>query len=203
MGSMRGRLQVGGSYILVVILISGFAHAMIAQDPFWSFMAMMGVFASLLPVALSKDPRNILPWWFVLLIALPSIEALIGASFTIHYVRLTTAASWVADILSMFMVSLGLLLSIRAYSSVQMNRPFLVGSTFFLFEVFIGAYCVIDYNFDRLWGTNHISSNADFMVYATASMIGALVLTLLLNYYLRIYDLNEFQRHAVGEGVTR
>jgi len=200
---MRGGLQVGASYALVIVLASGFGHAVMEQDPFWSFMALMGVFATLLPVALSRDPRNILPWWFVLLIALPSIEGLLGAVFTMHYARLTNAAFWIVDISSIFMISLALLLTIRAYSSVQMNRPFLVGSTFILFQVFIGAYCVIDYYFDQWLGTDHISSNADFMVYALISMIGSLVLALMLNYYLRIYDINKFQLEALGEGARR
>jgi hypothetical protein len=65
------------------------------QDPFWSFMALMGVFAALLPAALSRNPRNILPWWFVLLIALPSIEAFLSALFTTHYTRLTDAVFWI------------------------------------------------------------------------------------------------------------
>jgi hypothetical protein len=46
----------------------------------------MGVFAALLPAALSRNPRNIMPWRFVLLTALPSIEAFWSARFTTHYV---------------------------------------------------------------------------------------------------------------------
>ena len=200
--SMRGGLQVGASYALLLVLIIGFGHAVVDQDPFWGFMALMGLFAALLPVALSRDLRNILPWWFVLLIALPSIEALLGVLLATHYTRLTDAAFWIGDIASIFMISLALMLTFRAYSSAKMNLPFLVGSTFILFEVFIGTYCVIDYNFDLLTGSNLITSNADFMIYALASSIGAVVLALLLNYYLRLGDFEEFQRMTVGRRAT-
>ena len=85
---------------------------------------------------------------------------------------------------------------------MRTNRPFLVGSTFILFEVFIGAYCVIDYNFDLLMGTDLITGNTDFMLYAIVSTIGAVVLALLLSYYLRLNNFEEFQRVTVGGGAT-
>lgn len=198
---MRGGLQVGASYALLSLLVAGFVQEVVRQDPFWALVALMGIAIALLPAVLSREPRNVLPWWFVLLIALPSIGSLLSNLLSDHYVRLTDAAFWIADIIGVFMISLAVMLVIRGYSSVRMNRPFLVGSTFMVFEVFLGAYGVIDYQFDQLLGTHNITSNSAFMVYVTISTIGAVVLALMLNYYIRLSDLDSFQRDAVGRGV--
>ena len=135
------------------------------------------------------------------LVASPFFLSLTGYFFNYHISRLTFAGSWIAEIGCIFMVSLVTMLIIRAYSQVRMNQTFTISSAFLLYMGVLGIYGILDFYGDILFGTDNVPSNADYMIFLTASTIGGVVLSMLFSYYLRTISFEEFQATMVGKGV--
>ncbi|MGQ9586837.1 MAG: hypothetical protein ACUVT7_00425 [Thermoplasmata archaeon] len=179
-------LEAELSWISGLVLFYSTVYLVLKLDILWVVFGITALSLYVLPIVAARDPFRALPWEMTIVLSLPILLHLSEGSRALR----ETAAWWdnltsLAFAFSMSTIGFLLVIELRMFTSVRMNRPFAVFFVIMFTLAVSGFWQVGEYIGDVFFGTQNQTTNGAAMGTMLWSLIGGVAMGIVYDVYLR------------------
>ena len=174
------------SWIAGIVLLIATSYALMKFDVLWVIFGVVALTLYMLPIASTRDVFRVLPWEMVLLVVAPMV-----LHFGAESEFLTAHLAWWDDFTSLAFAfstaTLGLILvlELRMFSKVRMNRPFSVLFVVMFTLAVSGFWQIGLFMSDMFLSTQGQGTNGEVMTVLVWNLLGGLVMGFVHDLYLK------------------
>ncbi len=174
------------SWVSGLVLLVAASYALLEFDVLWFIFGIIALTLYMLPIASTRDVFRVLPWEMVLLIVAPMVlHFTAGSEFLNAHFAWWNDFTSLAFAFSMATVGLVLVLELRIFTKVRMNRPFSVMFVVMFTLAVSGFWQVGLFLSDMILGVDKQGTNADAMTILVWNLVGGLLMGLVYDLYLK------------------
>ena len=163
------------SFLILITFVVGGILAVEVRSTFWTLMAIWGIAMLLVPYLVKgrDDHLEIRPRF--VLFTMPFIAAIMAEALGLEPFSMSSIGFLLLTGLSLFALCMTTALYLNAYTTLKMNRQFLIILTLIFYLALITLRGPLDY-YAGFMTDGAVLSNAEFMTYLTvSSLIGTLL----------------------------
>ncbi|MDD3621050.1 MAG: hypothetical protein PHQ81_01425 [Methanofollis sp.] len=190
------------AYAVQALILFQVGYSIYIGDFFLAIVGFFGFFLTTVPHIVSRRTDICMPWEVNLLIAL-SLYLHVAGHISEYYDLFAPYYDKIAHFVSSITVSVlgfAMVLIVDRYSGLRLTRPMIV---FFIviFTMALGAFWEIyEFVFDNLFGTQLQHGLEDTMYDLIFDLVGAVIIAVVGNFYLRRVEKEEMARMFLHPG---
>ncbi|MFC7154430.1 hypothetical protein ACFQPA_03045 [Halomarina halobia] len=173
----NARLNAGLAWALVGVVVLVAVRNALDGDPLWAGFAAVVALVSVVPAALLRSTRAMLPWEVVLLAALPLLARPFGPP----------GVSDVATYIAVAAIALIVAVELHVFTPVEMSYGFAVFFVVVATMAAAGIWAVVRWVADIYLGTGFLLDQRGLMLEFVASTAAGAVAGVVFEFYFRRY----------------